>query len=336
MAVVGCGRIGAAMEADNKRIRPATHAGAFAHNPDTELVALVEVNPEQGRAARALFPQVPSFESLEKMLAETRPDVVCVATPPSSHRPVVETCARFGVRGLVCEKPVADTLENAEAIVRVCRETNTLLWINHTRRFDPLLSNWRREVVEGRLGKILGGSAFCTAGLYNSGTHLVDLLRYYLGDVEKVMALDAPGMTCPPGDRAVNGALVFSKDVFVGFHHLEVKDYAHFEVRLFGQKGCLSLDRFGFEVELMPVRECVDFSGYKELDVDTRARHGKSRSFMVGLAEHVVEGLRTGVPPRSRGEDGVEALRVLTAMSQSASAQGRWVDVSTVRAEVSR
>src|SRR5437016_14605192 len=86
-AVVGCGRIGMTMEEDPKRIRPATHAGAYRDSPDTELRAVVDSDPARLAYARRLFPQVGAFTSVEAMLAAVAPASVSGATPPNQHPP---------------------------------------------------------------------------------------------------------------------------------------------------------------------------------------------------------------------------------------------------------
>ncbi len=328
-AVIGCGRIGAAMEADRKRILPATHAGAFRACRGARLAALVDPDPATLERARKLFPGVPVFSDPGTMLEEIRPDIVSVATPPATHAPLVKLCASSRVPAVVCEKPIASTVQEGKEMIAACRRAGSLLFINHTRRFDPLLHRARVEVAKGKIGEVLFASAYYTAGLFNTGTHLVDLLRSFLGDVASVTGVREPRTSVPKGDIAINGWLAFRSGVPASLHHLEVKDYSIFEVRLYGRKGLLTVDRFGFTVESTPVRDCIDFAGYKELDVDGRVRRGGSRSLMGPLADHVVACLRGREKPFSRGEDGLEALRVLLALEKSAEKGGARIAVTT-------
>ncbi|MFZ1060127.1 MAG: hypothetical protein WAP47_13145, partial [Candidatus Rokuibacteriota bacterium] len=71
-AVVGCGRIGVTMEEDPRRVRPATHAGAYRACPDTELAALVDVEGERLAHAQRVFGGVRGFAAVEEMLDAVR------------------------------------------------------------------------------------------------------------------------------------------------------------------------------------------------------------------------------------------------------------------------
>jgi predicted dehydrogenase len=331
-AVVGCGRIGVVMEADPKRIRPATHAGAYRACPRTELVAFVDVDGTSLHRAQSIFPGVASFATVEEMLDRVRPDVVSVATPPAQHRAAVEACAKRGVPAVVCEKPLAASVVDARAMVAACAASGTRLLVNHTRRFDPLLRRLRDDIAAGALGEITQATAYYTAGLFNSGTHMVDLLRFFLGDVAWGLAIENRlASSCPPDDLNVDALLGFATGARAALQVQDVKDYTIFTLRLHGRRGSAVVDRFGFEVERVSVRDCAEFSGYQELDVHAARREGGSRSFMGPLVEHVVRCLDGAEEPTSRGEDGLAALEVLLALKASAESGGGRIEMTARR-----
>jgi predicted dehydrogenase len=329
-AVVGCGRIGVTGELDPRRIKPATHVGAFRACDSTDLCAMVDIDPAQLVKAQAIAPGVPTYTSLEKMLVESRPDIVSICTPPEQHCLPTEVCARNSVPAIVCEKPIAYTLSDADRIIEACRAHRSLLFINHTRRFDRFLNDTCRDLKNGIIGEVTHGTAYYTAGIFNTGTHLVDLLRLLLGDVWRVSGSREDRFSYPAGDVNMNGWLVFNSGTVVAIQALEVKDYIVFEVRLYGREGCLTIDRFGFAVERTPVRECVDLSGYNELNVDQRTRQGGSRSLMKQMADHVAACLDGREKPISSGEDGLAALKILLSLKISAEADGKWVEPSSL------
>ena len=321
-ALVGCGRIGVTMEEDPRRVSPATHAGAYQACPRTELVAVMDVDADRVDHAARLFHGVRGFTSVDALLDAIRPDIVSIATPPVQHRAGVEACARRGVRAVVCEKPIADSLDDARAMIEACANSHTLLLINHTRRFDPALRQLRDQIAAGALGDITQATAYYTAGVFNSGTHMVDLMRFFLGDAAWVVAVGNPKATCPPGDFSADALLGFTSGARAVLQVQEVKDYAIFTLRLHGRSGTAVIDRFGFEVERTSVRDCAEFSGYRELDTRSARRDGEARSFMAGLVDHAVACLDGRERSVSCGEDGLAALEILLAIKASAGAGG--------------
>lgn len=330
-AVVGCGRIGVTMEEDSKRILPATHAGAYRACQRTELTAVVDVDTARVEHAQRIFAGVQGFTNVEQMLDVIQPDIVSVATPAESHLEAVEACAHRGVHAVICEKPIALSVGDGQRMVEACAAAGTLLLINHTRRFDPVLRFLRDEIAAGKLGKITQATAYYTAGVFNTGTHTVDLLRFFLGDVAWVMAVENTSASHPAGDFNADGLIGFASGARAVLQVQEVKDYAIFTLHLYGQSGAAVIDRFGFEVERVHVRDCAEFSGYKELDVRNPRWEGGSRSFMAPLVEHVVACLDGREKPVSRGEDGLAALQVLLALKESTETGGRRIELAAPR-----
>src|SRR6202035_4743794 len=160
----------------------------------------------------------------EEMLKAVQPHLVSVATPPEHHRPVVELCARYRVPAIICEKPIASSLVDGEAMIKACRESNSLLFINHTRRFDALLRQVSERVRRGEIGKLSQGTCYYTAGLFNTGTHLVDMLRFLTNrEVQWVSALPESRFSAPERDLNVTGWLMCEDDLLISLQALEVK-----------------------------------------------------------------------------------------------------------------
>lgn len=322
-AVIGCGKIGLFTEQDPKRIKPATHAGAFASNPRTDLVAVCDIDEEKLKIGRSLFPGVLTYDSCEKMFEEVKPDIVSIATHVDSHRPLVELAAEHHVKAIICEKPIAPDIEDAKAMIDTCVKFGSMLFVNHLRRFDPLLRRAAWEVRQGKIGEISQVSCYYTNGIMNTGTHLIDLLRMFLGECREVRAMENTPTSHLAGDINLNGMMKFDNGATITFQSLEVKDYTIFDLYFYGRRGVLHITRFGFEVEWTGIRDSVDFDGYKDLDILRSQKEGGPRSFMAPVAEHVVACLDGKESPCSRGEDGLKALEVLLALKQSAEADGK-------------
>ena len=326
-AVIGCGRIGMLMEKDPKRLKPATHAGAYLHNSRTVLAGLAETDVEKREEARAIAPGVPVFADAAEMLAAVKPDIVSVSAFHEQHHPMVLLCARYKVPAIVCEKPIAETIERGEEMVAACDRSGSLLFVNHIRRFDPLLGAWRKRVADGAIGEIQQATGYYSIGLYHMGTHLVDFLRFYLGDVEWVAGWNnLRAHAAVPGDWCVDGILGFKSGAHVAIQSVNVKDFSMFEVRILGRKGELFVRDLGRTVELTPAAESKQYAGFFELDPELRERHfNQEQSFFIGLVENVVDCLDGKSEPASTGRDGLEVLKALAAIRESADNDGKKV-----------
>jgi len=122
--------------------------------PDVDLVALVEVDAEVARgAAERDGVSAPVFRTLEGAVEATAPDVVVNLTPPEWHRPIVETALGLGCH-VLGEKPIATTLEDAEALVRAAEGAGRTYAVMQNRRFEHGIRTLRDGLAAGRIGSV--------------------------------------------------------------------------------------------------------------------------------------------------------------------------------------
>lgn len=106
-------------------------------------------------------------------------DVLVVCTPPETHLPVVrEWIENRPVRGILCEKPLASTVEDAEEIVRLCDDAKVTLLVGHQRRYDRRHLALRNFLADGNLGRVVDITAFFSGGYLNNGSHAADICRF--------------------------------------------------------------------------------------------------------------------------------------------------------------
>lgn len=109
------------------------HARVLSLLKDAELIGVSDVNVERGRDT-ANKHRVLYFEDYRELL--TRVDAVCIAVPTRLHYDVGTTCLKAGVHVLI-EKPIAATIEEAEALVKIAADHNRILQVGHIERFNP-------------------------------------------------------------------------------------------------------------------------------------------------------------------------------------------------------
>lgn len=173
VGLVGCGTIGS------------VHAQGYTRMEDVELAGIVEVREDHGRAMAQLF-HTTWYPTIEALFEEAEVDVIDICVPTYLHRGYVETAARAG-KHVICEKPMARTLADAQAMIDVCEENGVRLFIAQVLRFFPQYRKAYELLQAGAVGQVgtvrtTRGGVFPTswndwyASAENSGTLIVDMI----------------------------------------------------------------------------------------------------------------------------------------------------------------
>jgi predicted dehydrogenase len=170
--IIGCGSIAAA------------HAQGYRGVPGIELIAAADPVERARRelAARFSIPRV--YADAEEMLRAEALDLVSICLWHPLHAQVTELAARYRPRAILCEKPMATCLREADAMIAACEAAGTKLVIGHQRRFNRSWTRARELLAGGAIGMPLMVTVETGEGLLNCGTHVVDAIRYLLGDPE--------------------------------------------------------------------------------------------------------------------------------------------------------
>jgi len=176
IAVIGAGRIGT------------LRARLSAKHPAVKFLAIADLDP--ARAAALAKTTGADFHTGNNFEAIERPEVnaVFVSTPEDLHAAPVKHALELG-KAVMVEKPIALTLADADDILETLRQTGGDLRIGYSRRFKECFLRAKEQMIQGRLGRVVGG----TARVYNSraqafsilkrsahATPVVDVLTYYV------------------------------------------------------------------------------------------------------------------------------------------------------------
>ncbi len=307
--IIGCGKIGAEEWRYQESVRPATHAAAYWNHPKIQLAGFCDVDLKKLKKVVKFFPGVPIYSSAKKMLEEIKPDIVSVATHSDTHFKFVNMAANFGVKAIICEKPVSNSLKGAEAMVRICKLRRCLLFVGHLRHFDPLISKWQEKVNNGVLGKILQVRCIYHNGALNNGTHTVDLLRWFLGGASKVSGFYNFKTSNPRKDKNIDAVIYFKNNTKVVLQSVSQRRRLT-EWVFYGEKGELAIKKLGMEIS------------YKNLKI------GKPRSLMAPMVSHVVSCLEGKEKMVSTGQDGLAVLKILFSIIKSAENNGKIMTIT--------
>jgi predicted dehydrogenase len=255
--VIGCGNMGA------------SHARAYAALDDFELVGLVSRGPASREALSASLGGVATFDDARTAIAETRPDAVSINTYPDTHYGLCKEALLAGAHVFI-EKPLAETVEEAQELIELARERNRALVVGYILRVHPA---WTKFIEVARtLGKPLvmrmnlnqqsRGKQWAThRALMNSISPIVDCGVHYV-DVMCQMTRAKPVRVSAIGARLSNeldpgmynyGQLqVTFDDGSVGWYEAGwgpmMSEVAYFVKDVVGPEGCVSiLERGGSE-----------------------------------------------------------------------------------------
>ncbi|MBI2504402.1 MAG: Gfo/Idh/MocA family oxidoreductase [Candidatus Latescibacteria bacterium] len=192
-AIVGLTGIGGARPATDPALpvyhpNPASHASAYHLHPRTELVGVCDLRQDALEAFRQrwqeVWPAMRYYTDFGRMLEEQKPDLVSIATSDHTHAGLTVAAAQCGARAILCEKPIATTLADADRMIEATQSRGVLLSVEHTRRWDPLFLKVRQLIHSGELGPLrtMVVELFTKrAMLFRNGTHLIDLFTFFAG-----------------------------------------------------------------------------------------------------------------------------------------------------------
>ena len=185
------------------------HARLIAQQvPDARLVAIADVNIDAARRLAATTGDPPTFKSVDELVAANGVDAVLVATSSSAHLAAIEAAARAG-KDILCEKPVALTLEDTDRAIAAAERAGVRLQIGFMRRWDPDYRRAKDRLASGEIGRphlfkslqfdpgppptTYADLAVSGGIMVDKGIHEFDLARWLVDD--EVVEVNAFGST---------------------------------------------------------------------------------------------------------------------------------------------
>lgn len=311
------------------------HAEAYIQNlraiPGVELIGFADEDPKRaGRFAQQFNARL--FDSYEALLA-ARPEAVLVCTENSKHRPLVEMAAAAKVH-VLCEKPLATTLDDARAMIDACDHAGVKLMTAFPMRFSQPLLEVKARLDAGDLGQVYCFNAtnqgelpmhhrawFVDKELAGGGAvmdhtvHLADMLRWYLNsEVVEVYAQTNRIFHADKVEVETGGLLMltFANGVFASIDCSWSKPayyptWGGLTFELVSDRGAVLVD--AFKQNLIVYRQDLRRAAWAYWGSDANQ----------AMLNDFVAAVRENRAPRATGLDGYRALEV--ALAAYASAQ---------------
>ncbi len=184
VAIAGCHRM------LTRQPRSHNWAAAFAAEAETQIVAVYDADTPTREAFVACWSNtnlgqpIAAYGAYSQMLREARPDIVCIATRQTQHAEQIEQAVAAGMRGILCDKPLATSLAEVDRIVAACRRAGVALAFGLERRWMRRYRQAQRLVAAGVVGQVQGIVAYGLPNLIHTGCHWCDVALWLAGDVE--------------------------------------------------------------------------------------------------------------------------------------------------------
>ncbi|MBI2193467.1 MAG: Gfo/Idh/MocA family oxidoreductase [Planctomycetes bacterium] len=315
-AVIGLGGMG--QRADDAYymtvIQPYAHANTYVAHPRTELVAGSDKMPDRREEFRKRHGLDAVYEDFREMLEKERPEIVSIAARQVDHASIVVPVAESGlVKAIYCEKPMAASLTEADAMLEACRRHHVVLQVNHQRRGDSVYRRWQKLIADGGIGTVhhlsmrWSRGRFCTAG-----THYFDCANMFAGlQPEWAQAWFGNPVDADPGGLALfrysNGVRLIA-DCTLDISHL-------FEFQVVGSKGKLVRYNCEGDWEWWTADERKESQGTwvrRQPPVDYPVQ-----SPMLTMVDDLIDAIEAGREPPSSGDAARKALEMIIALHVS-------------------
>ena len=133
------------------------HAAAYRDRGDVEIIAIADISADRRAVAASAWPQARLYPDHEALFAAEvgagRLDFVDIATPPSDHAVVTHAALDAGLH-VLCEKPLAASIEEARAMLRHATRAQRVIYPCHNYKHAPVIKAVRGVIEAGRIGKV--------------------------------------------------------------------------------------------------------------------------------------------------------------------------------------
>jgi predicted dehydrogenase len=303
---------------------------------EAELAWICDASEDALGRWGAQFPDARTTGSLDDLLGDDSLDAVAVATHVPSHAELAERVLRAGKHCFV-EKPLAQSVSEAEAVVEAAREAGKVLMVGHLLEYHPGVERLRELIEAGELGDIryvysnrlnLGKLRADENALWSLGAHDVSVLLRLAGEEPYECRAVGESYVNEGVEDVVFAYLRFPSGLAAHMHLSWLDPHKERRFTVVGSKRMASFDDMELERKVTVYDKGFDedYSSYGEYI----ARSGDTHSYRIPNEEplriecrHFLERIADGAEPRSGGESGLRVVRVLEALQQSLEESSR-------------
>ncbi len=311
--IIGAGNIGAFYDSPVSDA-VLTHAHAFTKHKGFKLIGFIDSEIEKAKKAASIWGGS-FYANIEEAFNSSRIDVVVVAVPDDFHYRILKDIFRFPIKLTSVEKPITKSISEAEEILKIYKNKDIGISVNYTRRFVPEFEKIKKEIREGAYGAYLTGTGYYGKGIMHNGSHLIDLLRFFIGEIKEIKPISSLA-DFYEDDKSVSAVLAFEDKKHFFLQYVDCKKYTVFELDLLFERKRIRVVDLGFKVEEYDVQDSKIFSGYRNI-AKTAEYDTSLLNAMYNASENIYMNLTEGRSLKCTAEDGYKALKTCLEIKES-------------------
>lgn len=292
--------------------------------PEVELLGVADHDPERARKVAETF-RTKAFSSYEELL---RQDIAAVIIGSENIRhPELTAMAAQAGKHVLCEKPIATTISDAQAMINVCKRNGVQLMTAFPCRYSPAMVRVKELVDAGSIGQVLAikgtnqgrmpGGWFIEKDKSGGGAvidhtvHVADLMRWLLrSEPSEVYAEISNAMHHEEYDDVGQLTITFDNGVFTSLNTSwsrpkSFPTWGDVTMEITGTNGVISMDMFA-----------QDFAIYSDKTMSTSWVHWGNNIDLL-MVRDFASSVANGTPVKITGEDGLRAVEVALGAYQS-------------------
>jgi predicted dehydrogenase len=314
------------------------HARVYQENEAARLVCVCDADERRAKEAASRFGAARWCADYREAIEDPEVHAVSVATPDFAHVEIAAAAARAG-KHVLCEKPMATTIEGCEEIIEAAKASGVILMVDFHNRFSPPIALAKQAVDNGEIGDVrlinwrLNDTIYVPTRMLSwamrstvnwfVGSHVVDAICWILGrtpsrvfsvcrsDVLRAKGIDTPDFYLSVLEFQSGAVAVVENCWILPESHPNIVDV---KSEIIGSTGAIYIDSTHH-------RAIQKYTAEKSTYPDVLGRveiQGKQFGFAVEGIRHFIDCVQHRKQPLVTGEDGLRVTRILLAIQESA------------------
>jgi len=314
--------------------------GAWSEIKEAELVAVYNRTLSKAKKIADYFNIPRVYDNADDLFRNEKLDFVDIITDVYTHCHFVEMAASYGIKNIICQKPMAADFETAQRIVTICKKAGARLYVHENYRWQAPVRRFKQIIDSGVIGKPFKGRVSFLSGfpvfdnqpflkeldhfiLTDMGSHVFDVIRFLFGECSGLWCqVKSVNQGIKGEDLAVallkmkNGIPVYTELSYASV--VEHDSFSTIHILVEGNKGSVYLGP-GFEIRTTTRKgtesEIVKFPSYSWADPDYIVNHESG----IHINRNILDDILGAGKAENTGDDNFETVKLVWASYSSAN-----------------